>query len=155
MAGCWHACLQITRGKILNTAQCKISQQHQLIYPLRFLFPHLLKRVWRIPKTKLSKMGDIPKSASDRANLAMKKMEEIYQCPVCLRLPICNIYQCKEGHLVCVDCYKRLPSPQPVCPTCRTALPNPPIRCRSAEQVNLLYVHKLQLNHLYLQFLYF
>ena len=82
-------------------------------------------------------MGDIAKSASNRANLAVKKMEEIYQCPVCLRLPTCNIYQCREGHLVCADCYKKLPltSRQPVCPTCRATLPRLKIRCRAAEQV--------------------
>ena len=83
-------------------------------------------------------MGDMDKiSASDRANLAMKKMEEIYQCPVCLRLPTCNIYQCREGHLVCADCYKKLPptSRQPMCPTCRAKMPRLKIRCRAAEQV--------------------
>ena len=84
---------------------------------------------------KLSKMGDTGNaSSSDRRSLSLKKMEEIYQCPVCLNLPICNIYQCSEGHLVCADCYNKMPAPTK-CPTCKNRLSVPPTRCRTAEQV--------------------
>ena len=72
-------------------------------------------------------------SSSDRGNLLLKKMEQIYQCPVCLSLPLCNINQCLEGHLICVDCYTRMPAPVK-CPTCKIRLSAPPIRCRAAEQ---------------------
>ena len=69
----------------------------------------------------------------------LAEMEKIYQCPVCLELPICKIYQCKEGHLICEDCFHKMQNERNwifvKCPTCSTNIPVPPIRCRTAEQV--------------------
>ena len=31
----------------------------------------------------------------------IEKMEKLFQCSVCLNLPLCDIYQCKRGHLIC------------------------------------------------------
>ena len=98
---------------------------------------------------KLSKMGDTGNaSSSDRGNPLLKDLEEIYQCPVCLSLPICNIYQCSEGHLICMDCYAKMLAPVR-CPTCKNMLPTPPNRCRTAEQVihsTITYDLKVNLN---------
>ena len=63
-----------------------------------------------------------------------EKMEKIIKCTVCLSLPLCNIYQCKRGHLICMDCYSKMPKPIS-CPSCRTPMPATPIRNRAAEQV--------------------
>ena len=63
-----------------------------------------------------------------------KTVKKVFTCPVCLTLPLCNIYQCKEGHIACMDCYYKLKSPI-LCPTCRTKMPQDPIRNRGAEQV--------------------
>ena len=88
-----------------------------------------------------SKMGDknaISTSGSDRKRLKM--IESVYNCTVCLGLPICNIYQCLEGHLICMDCHNKMPTPVN-CPTCRTPFPLPPIRSRLAEQVIILTIY--------------
>ena len=79
-------------------------------------------------KGQRSKLSSIGKS------LLEKKVQKVFKCPVCLTLPLCHIYQCREGHLVCMDCHKKLRSPIS-CPTCRTAMPNVPIRNRAAEEV--------------------
>ena len=63
-----------------------------------------------------------------------EKMEKIIQCTVCFSLPFCKIYQCADGHLICVDCYSKMPKPMS-CPLCRTPMPATPIRNRAAEQV--------------------
>ena len=72
--------------------------------------------------------------ALGRKKERMERMERIIQCTVCLSLPLCKIYQCHDGHLVCVDCHKKLPNPIS-CPTCRIPMPRIPIRSRVAEQV--------------------
>ena len=63
-----------------------------------------------------------------------EKMEKNLQCAVCMSLPFCNIYQCKRGHLICMDCHSKMPKPIS-CPSCRTPMPATPIRNRAAEQV--------------------
>ena len=70
-----------------------------------------------------------------------ESLEMIIQCTVCLSLPLCKIYQCHDGHLVCVDCYRNLPKPVS-CPTCRIPMPAIPIRNRVAEQVKNHLTHK-------------
>ena len=73
--------------------------------------------------------------------IGREKANNIFQCPVCLLLPICDIYQCKDGHLVCMICYNKLPVQLPIrCPTCRTAMPTEPIRARAVEQVSDLAI---------------
>ena len=64
----------------------------------------------------------------------MDEATKIYECTVCLSLPMCNIYQCTEGHLICRDCHNKMDRPV-TCPTCKSHLPATPIRCRVAEQV--------------------
>ena len=40
------------------------------------------------------------------------------ECPVCYQIPSLNqIYQCENGHNVCVDCYSKIP--EEICPQCR------------------------------------
>ena len=68
------------------------------------------------------------------AQARKEKMERIIQCTVCFSLPFCKIYQCADGHLICVDCYSKMPKPIS-CPSCRTPMPATPIRNRAAEQV--------------------
>ena len=65
-----------------------------------------------------------------------ENMEKNLQCAVCWSLPLCNIYQCKQGHLICMDCYSKMTKPIS-CPSCRTPMPATPIRCRAAEQVRI------------------
>ena len=67
------------------------------------------------------------------------KMEKIIQCTVCFSLPFCKIYQCADGHLICVDCYSKMPKPIS-CPSCRTPMPATPIRNRAAEQVRTITI---------------
>ena len=63
-----------------------------------------------------------------------ENMKKNLQCAVCWSLPLCSIYQCKEGHLICMDCYSKMTKPIS-CPSCRTPMPATPIRNRAAEQV--------------------
>ena len=64
-----------------------------------------------------------------------KEMEIAFRCPVCLSLPICSIYQCKKGHLVCRDCFDKMTQRPLTCPTCRDPMTTTPIRSLAAEQV--------------------
>lgn len=72
--------------------------------------------------------------ANTEAKNREEKIEKMIQCPVCMILPFCKIYQCAEGHLICMDCYDKMSRPIS-CPTCRTSMPANPIRNRVAEQV--------------------
>lgn len=65
----------------------------------------------------------------------MNKLEEILSCPVCLVVPRDTpIYQCKNGHLICKNCYK-IVEISDACPVCKTKLPRHRIRNITAEQV--------------------
>ena len=80
---------------------------------------------------------DQPDIQVENADKMIAKIAKVFNCPVCLTLPACDIYQCNEGHLICKDCYTKLNSKSPTsCPTCRTTMPRVPIRNRAAEQVN-------------------
>ena len=95
-------------------------------------------------------------ATADRSKLqeVREKTKKIYECSVCLNLPECAIYQCSEGHLICRECYHKIPRPingiirGPImCPSCRRELPVEPIRNRAAEQVRnlkLLVCHLIQ-----------
>ena len=58
-----------------------------------------------------------------------------YECAICLSLPDDEVHQCSNGHFFCADCLgtHRATANGGRCPTCRTALPDSPIRCRAAE----------------------
>ena len=96
---------------------------------------------YNVVKTiRSSKMGDKGSTSSDSAAKVLKQnLEHVYRCPVCLNLPICDIYQCNNGHLVCSDCYGKLRRLR--CPTCRTPVPHPPRRNRTAEQVTVTWTY--------------
>ena len=66
----------------------------------------------------------------------IKMMEKLFKCPVCLTLPICDIYQCKGGHLLCEDCHGKLPRPIS-CPSCRVPMVDTPIRNLAVEHVSM------------------
>ena len=114
-----------------------------LYFLLNFLFrfyEESVPRQHKHLKFKFSKMSSTMGTVEGRVDLA--EMEKIYQCPVCLELPICKIYQCKEGHLICEDCFIKMQKERNLlenvfvkCPTCSTNISVPPIRCRTAEQV--------------------
>ena len=63
------------------------------------------------------------------------RLRDIVECPVCLKTPRCGapIFQCRNGHIICRDCYKRV---EKHCPVCRVVLyTNTKIRCISAENI--------------------
>ena len=88
---------------------------------------------YKIQKESTLKLFWIQKQHTE-AQARKEKMERIIQCTVCFSLPFCKIYQCADGHLICVDCYSKMPKPIS-CPLCRTPMPATPIRNRAAEQV--------------------
>lgn len=53
------------------------------------------------------------------------RLSTVLCCTVCLDLPISAIYQCPNGHLMCIGCYNhlladgRLKNEMPTCPNCR------------------------------------
>ena len=58
-----------------------------------------------------------------------------YECAICLSIPDDEVHQCSNGHFFCADCLgtHRATANGGRCPTCRTSLPDSPIRCRAAE----------------------
>ena len=63
------------------------------------------------------------------------RLRDIVECPVCLKTPRYGapVFQCRNGHIICRDCYKRVESH---CPVCRVQLySNTKIRCISAEKI--------------------
>ena len=80
-----------------------------------------------------NKNGSIEKVVSMEK---MKMMEKLFKCPVCLTLPICDIYQCNGGHLLCEDCHGKLPRPIS-CPSCRVPMVDTPIRNLAVEHVSM------------------
>ena len=97
------------------------------------------KNQYKIKKNDTSKSkvnGKGPKQSGGGKSISEDKIEKVFKCPVCLTLPACDIYQCNEGHIICMDCYNKLKTRSPIlCPTCRTTMPGVPIRNRVAEQV--------------------
>ena len=77
--------------------------------------------------------GDSFKCANPIA--VQSRLKDIVECPVCLKTPRYGapIFQCRNGHLICRECYKRVES---TCPVCRVDLySNTKIRCLSAEKI--------------------
>merc|ERR550539_1907515 len=61
--------------------------------------------------------------------LVVNDVYDIFECNVCKDLPASDhIYQCPNGHLVCVECHAKLT----YCPVCRIVLRR--IRSISAEK---------------------
>lgn len=51
--------------------------------------------------------------------LLSEENKRLLECPVCFEIPKVNrIYQCENGHMVCVDCYSKLPNAAN-CPQCQ------------------------------------
>ncbi|XP_042896384.1 zinc finger TRAF-type-containing protein 1-B [Parasteatoda tepidariorum] len=71
-------------------------------------------------KSKKQKVSDEPE-LEDR-------LQEILCCAVCLDLPKSAVYQCRNGHLVCSECFNHLLADAQlrlgaaVCPCCRTLI---------------------------------
>ena len=57
------------------------------------------------------------------------KVMELLECPICLETMGPPIYQCREGHLICGMCRRKVNK----CPTCRVTLDN--IRNRALENM--------------------
>ena len=53
------------------------------------------------------------------------------ECPVCLEVSHGNIYQCTRGHLICLDCAKKVAR----CPMCRELSKRPMTRNVVAEDL--------------------
>ncbi len=49
-----------------------------------------------------------------------KLHEDLLSCPVCLEIPKKEIYQCKNGHVICAQCLSSGVSGK--CPQCRVPL---------------------------------
>jgi len=72
-----------------------------------------------------------------------KDLEEILKCPVCLDTcrPPLQIWQCREGHIVCESCFSR--PVLVVCPQCRMSLDRNVSRSRVLEDLAMrLFPHK-------------
>ena len=77
--------------------------------------------------------GDLLKQETKKPKTS--RLRDIVECPVCLKTPRYGapIFQCRNGHIICRDCYKRVESH---CPVCRVQLySNTKIRCISAEKI--------------------
>ena len=49
---------------------------------------------------------------------------EDLQCSICIAIPDGEVYQCREGHLVCKECLRqhRVTLRGQICPTCRCSM---------------------------------
>ena len=77
--------------------------------------------------------GDSLKNAKNTTT--PNRLRDVVECPVCLKTPKCGapIFQCRNGHIICRECYKRV---ETNCPVCRVLLyTNTKIRCISAEKI--------------------
>ena len=72
---------------------------------------------------------------NEKKTTTPNRLRDIVECPVCLKTPRCGapIFQCRNGHIICRECYKRV---ETSCPVCRVLLyTNTKIRCISAEKI--------------------
>ena len=94
--------------------------------------------------------SDVDSLKNQRKAARSSRLRDIVECPVCLKTPKYGapIFQCRNGHLICRECYKRV---ETTCPVCRVLLcTNTKIRCLSAEKIiERLYVSGIELmeNH--------
>jgi len=63
------------------------------------------------------------------------EVEADLECVVCLELPV-QVYQCRNGHLMCPDCFEKVRgnTGNKKCPSCRVNLAAQPIRNVTAEK---------------------
>ena len=113
------------------------SQNSSHLFLKPTLKPTLFLLNWALDLEGPTSSAKLHAEAQDRK----EKMEKNLQCAVCMSLPFCNIYQCKRGHLICMDCHSKMPKPIS-CPSCRTPMPATPIRSRAAEQVRTITISK-------------
>ena len=82
-----------------------------------FSFQAIYKSEWRVPGLAMNSV------LMEAANLELGLVNTgslltLLECPVCLDHITPPIKQCVKGHLVCTDCFPRLPH----CPTCRSGM---------------------------------
>ena len=64
-----------------------------------------------------------------------------YECPTCLDIPLGKIFQCKNGHVICEDCWLRSfqalngDFESMVCHSCRRSMNHSPIRALYLETI--------------------
>ena len=85
---------------------------------------------------KIKYVGSGYDSLKTQRNVAKQsRLRDIVECPVCLKTPKYGspIFQCRNGHLICRECYKMV---ETTCPVCRVTLcTDTKIRCLSAEKI--------------------
>lgn len=72
-------------------------------------------------------------AAAAEVVLEPDKPKEGLACPICMDIFTGQVAQCKDGHLICDNCYYNLVGPKR-CPSCRTPMPDF-IRNRAFENV--------------------
>jgi len=83
----------------------------------------------------------------EKRKIAIEKQDlsNILQCPVCLHTckPPLQIWQCREGHILCESCYSR--RELKTCPQCRMSLQGNVSRSRVLEELAIkLFPHKVR-----------
>ncbi|XP_074594570.1 zinc finger TRAF-type-containing protein 1-B [Brevipalpus obovatus] len=82
------------------------------------------------PMPKKIKSETVIKRGFNDGDCLEERLERILCCSVCLGLPMTFIYQCKNGHLVCLPCFNhlladsRLRDETATCPNCRCLINN-------------------------------
>ena len=75
-------------------------------------------------------MASVEGEHSKRKFLSMNSIHDVLECVICLEVPRKEpIYQCENGHLLCVLCNKRVVD----CPLCKVELRN--IRALAVEKI--------------------
>jgi hypothetical protein len=73
--------------------------------------------------------------ANQRPELVLDVIPDHLYCPICMNPYYdCNIYQCREGHVICEPCHNKLLGIKK-CPECRIPYSDT-IRCRALEQLS-------------------
>jgi len=80
-----------------------------------------------------------------KITIEKQNLSNILQCPVCLDTckPPLQIWQCREGHILCESCYSRRELKS--CPQCRMSLQGNVSRSRVLEELAIkLFPHKVR-----------
>ena len=74
--------------------------------------------------------SSVDETHSKRQFLSLNSIQDVLECIICLEVPRKDpIYQCDNGHLLCVLCHKRVDE----CPLCKVKLKN--IRALAVEKI--------------------